>query len=143
VTDAAPRPKASRWSIAAAIFGGVCNLLCVVLSLYEDYCRHYPFVRGAVLPVAVLLAPLLVLFALRRISLVIFIYVSVLLWILVQQVHGLQYGCLSVPVFQKYDVPGVFLLFFGMISIAAFLVWAAIHLIVFIRRVLKFDRAEP
>ena len=143
VTDAPPQPKASLWLIAAAIFGGVCNLSCVVLSLYENYCRHYPFVRGAVLPVAISLAPLLVLFALRHISLVVFIYVSVLLWILVQQVHDLQYGCLSVPIFQKYDVPGVFLLFFGMISIAVFLVWAAIRLVVFMRRVLKSEKAEP
>ena len=141
--DARPQPKASRYSIAAATFGGACNLSCVALSLYEDYCRHYPFVRGTVLPVAVALAPLLVLFALRRMLLVVFVYVSVLVWILVQQVLDLQYGCLSVPIFQKLDVPGVFLVFFGMISAAVFLVWAAIHLIALMRRVLKSERSEP
>lgn len=143
VTGTMPQPKASRWSIAAAIFGGVCNLSCVVLSLYEDYCLHDPLVWGDVLPIAILLAPLLVLFALRRISLVVFIYVCVLLWILVQYVHNLQHGCLSVPIFQKYREPGIFLLFFGMISIAVFLVWAANRLVVLICRMLKFDKAEP
>jgi hypothetical protein len=148
VTDATPQPKASRWLIAAAIFGGVCHLSCVVLSLYEDYCRHHPFVWGSlvtlVLPVTIVLAPLLVLFALRRVLLVVLIYVSVILWILVQYVHDLRYGCLSVPMsFQKFTVPGVFLGFFGTISIAVFLVWAAIRLVVLMWRVLKFDRAEP
>jgi hypothetical protein len=81
-----------RYSAACA--SGVCNLSCVVLSLYEDYCPHYPFVRGAILPVAVALAPLLVLSALRRVSLVVLIYVSVLPWILVQQVHE---DCAGLP----------------------------------------------
>jgi hypothetical protein len=81
-----------RYSAACA--SGVCNLSCVVLSRYEDYCRHYPFVRGAILPVAVALAPLLVLSALRRVSLVVLIYVSVLPWILVQQVHE---DCTGLP----------------------------------------------
>src|ERR1035438_3279013 len=144
VTDATPQPKASRWSIAAAIFGGVCNLSCVVLAGYEDYCRHDPWDWGAVLPVAILLAPLLVLFALRRVLLVVFIYVSTLLWILIQQVHDLRHGCLYVPMsFQKYFEPTVFLVFFGTISIAVFLFWAAIRLVVLMWRRLNFDRAEP
>jgi hypothetical protein len=88
-------------------------------------------------------APLLVLFALRRISLVILLYVSVLLWILGRQLYDLRYGCLLVPLSQKYDVPGVFLVFFGMISIAVFLVWAAIRLVALMLRVLKLDSSEP
>jgi hypothetical protein len=147
VTDATPQPKASRWSIAAAIFGGVCNLSCVVLSLYEDYCRHPQFARGSlvslVLPASIVLAPLLVLFALRRVLPVVLIYVSFFIWILVQQVHDLQYGCVLVPVVQKYAVPDVFLVFFGVISVAVFLVWGAIRLVVLMWRALKLDRADP
>jgi hypothetical protein len=86
----------------------------------------------------------LVLFVLRRVLLVVLIYVSVILWILVQYVHDLRYGCLSVPMsFQKFAVPGVFLGFFGTISIAVFLVWAAIRLVVLMWRVLKLDGSEP
>jgi hypothetical protein len=143
VTDATPQPKASRWSIAAAIFGGVCNLSCVILSFSKEYCWHHPLVRDSLLPIAIASAPLLVLFALRRISLVILIYVSVLLWILGRQLYDLRYGCLLVPISQKYDVPGVFLVFFGMISIAVFLFWAAIRLVALMLRVLKLDSSEP
>jgi hypothetical protein len=77
VTDTSSQPKASRWSIAAAIFGGVCNLSCVGLTLYQDYCRHYQLDSvGLILS----LVPLLVLFALRRVLLVVLIYVSMLSW---------------------------------------------------------------
>jgi hypothetical protein len=78
VTDATPQPKASRWLIAAAIFGGVCNLSCVVLTLYQNYCRHYPLDSYRLIPIALSLVPLLVLFALRRVVLVVLIYVSML-----------------------------------------------------------------
>ena len=143
MTDTTTQPKASRWLIAAAIFGGVCNLSCVVLSFSKEYCWHHPLVRGSLLPIAIASAPLLVLFALRRISLVILIYVSVLLWILGRQLYDLRYGCLLVPIGQKSDVPGLFLVFFGMLSIGVFLVWAAIRLVALMLRVLKLDRFEP
>lgn len=144
--DAMPQPKVSRWLIAAAIFGGVCNLSCVVLALYQEYCRQHPLGWSSpVFPIAILLAPILVLFALRRVLLVVFIYVSTLLWILVQQVQDLQHGCLGVSKpFQKYsNEPVALLSFFGGISIEVFLVWGAIRLVVLLWRVLKFDRAEP
>jgi hypothetical protein len=38
VTDREVQTALSRWSIAAAAFGGVCNLLCLVLGIYKDYC---------------------------------------------------------------------------------------------------------
>jgi hypothetical protein len=152
VMDATPQPIASRWSIAAAIFGGVCNLSCVVLALYEDYCRQHPLVwyslsvwDSLVFPIAILLAPLLVLFALRRVMLIVFIYVSVLLWILIQQVLDLQHGCLGAyKPYQKYsNEPVALLSFFGVISIEVFLVWVVIRLVVLIWRALKLDRIEP
>jgi hypothetical protein len=89
------------------------------------------------------LAPLLVLFALRRVLLVVLIYVSTLFWILVQQVLDLQHGCLGVAKpFQKYsNEPAAILSFFGAFSIYVFLAWGAIRLVVLVWR--KFDRAEP
>jgi hypothetical protein len=143
VTDATPQPKASRWLIAAAIFGGVCNLSCVVLTLYQNYCRHYPLDSYRLIPIALSLVPLLVLFALRRVVLVVLIYVSMLFWILVQQVLDLQHGCLgAAKPFQKYsNEPAVILSFFGGFSIYVFLAWGAIRLVVLVWR--KFDRAEP
>jgi hypothetical protein len=143
VTDTTTQPKVSRWLIAAAIFGGVCNLSCVVLTLYQDYCRHYQLDSDSLILIAGSLAPLLVLFALRRVLLVVLIYVSTLFWILVQQVLDLQHGCLGVAKpFQKYsNEPAAILSFFGAFSIYVFLAWGAIRLVVLVWR--KFDRAEP
>jgi hypothetical protein len=126
--------------MAAAIFGGLCNLSCVGLTLYQDYCRHYQLESvGLILS----LVPLLVLFALRRVLPVVLIYASMLFWILVQQILDLQHGCLGVVVpYQKYsNEPAAILGFFGGFSIYVFLGWGVIRLVVSVWR--KFDRAEP
>jgi hypothetical protein len=129
--------RISRWlTIAAPVFGGACNLSCLALSFYQERCQDGQFDWGFWLSPAVVisLAPLLVLFALRRLSLVVFIYACILLFILVWQAESLKEYCFGVGKFHKWDEPGVLLVFLGMISGAVFLVWAAIRLVVFLRR---------
>jgi len=66
------------------------------------------------------------------------IYASVLFWILVWRIrypHEYYVG-------QKYDNPGVILVFLGIISAAIVLVRATIFLVMFIWRVLKSNRAS-
>jgi hypothetical protein len=134
----------SRWSIAMAIFGGVCNLLCLIFVFFQNYyLQHFQFVWSfSLIPlVAISLAPLLVLFALRHLSPVVFIYASTLFLILVWRVDYLvQYSRASAP-FHKFDDPGILLLLLGMVSTAVVLVWAMSHFVGFIRRVLKSNGA--
>jgi hypothetical protein len=124
VTDRAGQSTISRWAIAAAIFGSVCNLLCVILEIYQDYCSQHILPDWdclqriesdglqLVLPTAIALASSLVLFALHRLWPVVFIYTAMLFAILVWRVeYPHEYYAL-----RKYDEPGLVLLFLGMIS---------------------------
>jgi hypothetical protein len=120
----------------------VCNLLCLIFQLYQNYyLQHFQVVSrfSLIPPAAIALAPLLVPFALRHLSSVAFIYASMLFFILVWRVDYLvQYSGASAP-FHKLDEPGVLLLLLGIVSTAVLLVWAMIRLVGFIMRVLKSD----
>jgi len=133
VTDTIPQSKLSSWSIAAAVFGGACNLLFWIVEWIQDNGSED---RAPILLIVVTLAPSLVLFAFRYFLPVVLVYASVLFWILIWRVeypHQYYVG-------QKMDGPGVVLLFFGAISAAIFVVWAAIRSVISIMRVLKSNR---
>jgi hypothetical protein len=149
VTDRTAQSTISRWVIAGAIFGGVCNLSCVILEIYQDYCSQHILPDWDclqriesdglqfVLPTAIALASSLVLFALHRLWPVVFIYTAMLFVILVWRVEcPHEYYAL-----RKYDEPGLAHLFLGMISTVVVLVWVMFRLVVFMRRMLK-SRSE-
>ena len=131
----------SRWSVAAALFGGACNLLIVILTLYQDESLQHirPNEWRSIIGVtAITLAPSLVLLAFRHYLAVTLICASMLFLILVWRIeypHQYYVG-------RKYDDPGVTLVFLGLISAVVFSVWAVIRLFVFIWRALKSDGAE-
>lgn len=133
VMDREVQSSLSRWSVAAAAFGALCNLLCWALSNYQDFfLLHERLVWSYSFVVAegLSLAPLLVLFVFRRHALLVFPYLLALLLILMGRVdYLLQYrnfGPLALA--SKIDSPGFFQILLGGISIAVFLVWAAIRL---------------
>jgi hypothetical protein len=134
VTDSKPRSVISRWSVAAAAFGAACNLLCLILTIYQsDYVplQRINWSPGATIVDCILLAPLLVLFIFRHFAPVVFLYGLALFSILMERVYQLiQYhnlGEVALP--HKIDAPGLFLLLLGGISIAIVLVWATITVV--------------
>jgi hypothetical protein len=141
VTNTRPRSNLSRWSVAVAVSGALCNLLFLILTFYQEPIRPNEWRmewRMLILFTAITLAPSLVLLAFRRYFAVAFIYASMLFCILVWRIeypHQYYVG-------QKYDNPGVTLLFLGLISAVVFSVWATIRFAIFMWRVLKPNRAE-
>ena len=135
MTDTKLPSKLCRWSsIATAIFGGVCNLSCLILVFYQEHCRQGQFDWGFWFSpaVAISLAPLLVLFALRHLLPVVVVYTIMLGWILARRIDYLQLYCpFRDSTFHKSDEPGLLLVILGMISIAVFLAWAAIRFATF------------
>jgi hypothetical protein len=145
VTDRKAQSTISRWSIAAAVFGAVCNVLCLVLNDYQSYYleRIQPVWDDWLnFPEAISLAPLLVLLILRHFTPVVLLYTFMLFSILSWRIHHLvQYYFFGGSAgFYKIDMPGLLLFFLGGISIAVVLVWATIHFVVFIRHTLKRSR---
>jgi hypothetical protein len=122
------------------MFGASCNVLFLIFDFYKDDSLQHmrPNDWGKlILPIAITLVPSLVLLAFRRYFAVVLIYASMLFWILVWRVeypHQYYVG-------QKYDNPGVTLVFLGVISAVVLSVWATIRLVVFMWRVLKSNRA--
>lgn len=144
VTDKKAQSAISRWLIAAAAFGAVCNLLCWGLSNYQSfYLKQDRLIwdYSFIIVECLMLAPLLVLFILCRFAPVVFPCASALFLILMGRVYQLiQYHKFGVvALVQKIDSPSLFLIFLGGISIAVVLVWAAIHFVVFIRHAPKSD----
>jgi hypothetical protein len=141
VMNTRPQTKLSRWSVATATFGALCNLLILILTSYEDeslqHIRSDDW-RMIILASAIMLAPSLVLVAFRHTFAVTFVFAATLLWILLWRMeYPSQYYA-----GQKYDNPGVTLLFLGLISAAAFSVWATIQSVIFLWRVLKSKKAR-
>jgi hypothetical protein len=139
VMDRKAQSTISRWTIAAAIFGGICNLLSWVLINYQDYYLqrvHVIWDLWLIVPATLALLPLVVLFVFRHLSSVVFIYASVLLLILVWRVqHLVPYKFLwAGAVSYKIDTPGLLLLLLGVVSAAVLLVRAAIWFAASIRR---------
>jgi hypothetical protein len=106
-------------TLVVAVFGIACNLSFVVFVTYQE---HYAGIgtRGYWGTVAILLAPSLVLFVFRHLWPVVFIYASIIFWILIYRV---QYRYED---FFKWDTPAVILVFLGMISVVAVLLRAAV-----------------
>lgn len=123
------------------MFGASCNLLFLILIFYKDDSLQHmrPNDWGMlILVTAITLAPSMALLAFRHYFAVTFFYASLLFWILVWRIeypHQYYVG-------QKYDNPGVTLLFLGLISAVVLSVWATIRFVVFMWRVLKSNRAE-
>ena len=139
VADKKTKLTVSRWSIAAAIFGGVSNLLSWVLENYQFYYLEHLPVRwnfSLFFTEVISLAPVLVLFVMRQVSSVIFTYAFLLFLILVWRVqHIVPYNFLGTgAVSYKIDMPGLLLLFLGVISAIVILVMAVIRLLIFVRR---------
>lgn len=130
--------KISRWLIALAIFGGLCNLACWVLTAHEHfYVRHEAadWSFNFIFVGAVSLAPLLVLIVLRHRLPIVGIYTPVLFLILVWR------ASLPSSIGRKFDEPALALLLFGLISMAVLLVWATICLVAFVLRRLNSHRS--
>jgi hypothetical protein len=125
----------SRWSIAAVVFGVVCNVSVLVFETYQEY---YAGVGGphqltdwgtGVFVIAISLAPSLALFAFRNLWPVVFVYASILFLILIWRV---QYRYEDIF---KFDTPLLVLLFLGMISLLVMiLVWAVVRLGALVRK---------
>lgn len=136
-----PQSKLSRWSVAAAAIGVLCNLLFLIVSFYQDPIRPNEWRmewRMLILFSAITLAPSLVLVAFRHYFAVVFIYAAMLFGFLVWRIeypHQYYVG-------QKYENPGVILIFLGLISALVFSVWATIRFVVFTWRILKSNRAH-
>ena len=142
MADKKIKPTISRWSTAAAIFGGMCNLLCWIFVNYQFYyLKHsqpiwnYTFVFSEVIS----LAPLLVLFFHRHFVPITFIYAPALFLILIGRAYYLvQYYWFGIgALFYKIDMPGLLLVLLGAISMAVVLARVAIRFIAFICRTPK------
>jgi hypothetical protein len=125
VTDRNIQSKLSRWSsrrrcsaACATCYLGVFQTTILLLGTQQ--------VCLGLLMEAILLAPLLVLFAFRHLWPVVFIYASALLLILVLRVDYIAryyaFGVSALPL--KIDEPGLHLGLLGMVSMAVVLVWA-------------------
>jgi hypothetical protein len=128
VTDTRPQAKLSRWSVVAAAIGASCNLLFLIATFYQEPPIRLNEWRMVALVTAITLSPSLVLLAFRRYFAVTFIYASMLYGILIWRLeypHEYYVG-------QKYDNPGVILLFFGLISAIVFSVWAVVRFVLLI-----------
>jgi hypothetical protein len=137
VTPTDARSKLSGRSVAVAAFGVSCNLLFLFAAFYQEPARPEEW-HTLVLPAALMLAPSLVLLIFRQHLAVVFIYTTALFWILVWRIeypHEYYAG-------QKYDNPGVVLVFFGLMSVVILTVWAAIRLIVLVWRAMESNRVE-
>jgi hypothetical protein len=140
-TEAELDGRQRRFSLVVAVFGASCNMLCLILTLYQDDSFSWQDIRHPrdvlIFFLAFTLAPSLVLLAFRYYFGVVLIYASMLFCILISRIeypHQYYVG-------QKYDSPGVFLVFFGLISAAVVAVWATIRFVIFMWRVLKSNRA--
>jgi hypothetical protein len=121
-----------------AAFGASCNLLFLIVTFYQEPVRPDEW-HMLILPAAIMLAPSLILLVFRHYFAVVFIYTTALFWILVWRIeypHEYYAG-------RKYDDPGAVLAFFGLISAAVVLVWAAIRSFGSIWRASKSNGAEP
>ena len=146
MTDKKAQSTVSRWSVAAAIFGAVCNVLCWCLSNYKFFslADEWSFIWNYwfVLVECIFLAPMLVLIILRRCAPVMFFYAFALFSILKARVDQvIQFSNGEVAQVDKYDSPSLLLILLGGVSIAVVLVRVAIHFFVFIRHALKSHRA--
>ena len=133
----------SRWSIAAAVFGAVCNLLCWGLSNYQHFhLQHERLIWSPsfIIVECLLLAPLLALFLLRRFAPVVFPYAIALLAILKMQIEQVVKFHNLGTFAMKFDSPGLLLMLLGGFSIAVVLVWAATRWVIFILDAPKSDR---
>lgn len=134
MTDSNAQSTISRLSIAAAMFGAVCNLLSWGFSNYIFYLHREPIWNPLFFIVqCLLLAPLLVLLIFRRVAAVVFLYAVALLSNLLLQIAQLGHA-------QKIDMASLLLGVLGAISIVVVLVWATIRWVVFIRDAQKSDR---
>jgi hypothetical protein len=144
VTDSKTQSTIPRWSVAAAIFGAVCNVLCLIFEIYQSYCLAHirlVWISSFLIVECISLSPLLVLFIFRRFAPVVFLYAFALFSILMGRVyHLVQYHKFgAVALAYKIDSPTLLLIFLGGISIAIVLVWAAIRWVAFIRDAPKSD----
>ena len=129
MTDANRLSIISRYSIPAAVFGALCNLLSWAILNYQDALeRPWTWSRSYFVVECLCLAPILVLFIFRQYAAVVFPYSLMLLLNLIARVNYNP----KPPV--KIDAPGVFLMLLGGLSMIIFFVWAIIRWVMFIRR---------
>jgi hypothetical protein len=148
VTNSETKSTISQWSVAAAIFGAACNVLCLIFEIFQSYyLARIPLVwiYSFIAVECISLAPLLVLFIWRRLAPVVLLYTLALFSILMGRVYHLvqYYKFGAVALAYKIDSPGLLLTFLGGISIIVVLVWAAIRWVAFIRNAPKSDGAVP
>ena len=139
MTDGMAQSTISRWSTVAAVFGGVCNLLCLILEHYQfDFLARVPLTWNvsSIFSGAIGFAPLLALFVWRRSMPVVLILASSLFLILSWRIyHLVQYFYFGGSLlFYKIDSPGLLLMLLGFISMAVVVTRAAICFAVFIVR---------
>jgi hypothetical protein len=143
-----------RWSVAAAIAGGACNLLCLVLLNYQIYVvdlfvqqralamnysyradvPHYPelMIQG------MYLAPLLIVIIFRRIPAVTHSYALILFSVSVGRVYYLaQFYRFGPSATSKFDWADLVLTVLGIVSLAILTIWIAIHLASLARNTMK------
>ncbi|CCD93268.1 conserved membrane hypothetical protein [Bradyrhizobium sp. ORS 375] len=123
---------------AAAALGAVANLLCLALSFHRDYVRSDEFHHGIVAGVWLvllfgipLLLPSVTLFVFRRSAAVVLILTTLLLLILKMNIDELiLYREIGVFArIQKWDSPGIALMFLSMFSVAMIVVRGIIRLV--------------
>jgi hypothetical protein len=137
VTDANRLSIISRYSIAAAVFGALCNLLSWAILNYQGYLEYgWTWSVWAVVVECVCLAPMLVLFIFRQYAIVVFPYAIMLLLNLIARVNY------DPKRFVKIDAPGVFLMLLGGLSVTIFFVWAMIRWVIFIRGAPRSGRSR-
>jgi hypothetical protein len=144
VTDSNSQSTISRWSVAAAVFGAVSNLLLWILSNYQSYyLAHYQYIwsYSSNIGECISLAPLLVLFIFRNLAPVIFLYALALFSLLIGRVYDLiqyhKFGAVALA--YKIDSANLLLPLLGGVSLAVVLAWATIRFLVLVRHALKSD----
>ena len=121
------QPKSFRWSVATAIFGGVCNLLSwILMNYWSFYLMQEQFIlsNSLLFVECIVLAPLLVLFNLRHVALVVFLYALALSSILIGYIQRLvqyhNFGAVALP--HKIDSLGFISFVVGFSAIPVLLI---------------------
>jgi hypothetical protein len=136
----APRQSTvSCWSRAVAIFGAMCNLLCLIFDNYQSYyLQRFPVIWdfSSIFLEIISLTPLLAPFVLRRFTSVVFIYAIILFLILTWRVcHLVGYYTYGVSALSyKIEMARLLLAFLGFISAVVVLISVVIRGAVLIQR---------
>jgi hypothetical protein len=128
----------ARCSLAAAVFAGLCNLLCFAMINYNLYVvkiriRHYPAIimnYPEIIGECVWLSPLLALIIFRHVIVLAIPYAVILL---IVTTRFFDRGIVT----QKFDWADLLFYSLGIVSLVVVSIWITVRSAVFVQHLLK------